>query len=65
MVRRFDKYGTPYDEPPYTEKEQMEMYRSMSMGPRSSFTRPVHPPAAEAARPTKPRRPRGRGPKRR
>jgi hypothetical protein len=30
MVRKYDRHGNPYHEPPYTAAEEMEMYRSMS-----------------------------------
>ena len=30
MVRKYDRHGSPYHEPPYTAAEEMELYRSMS-----------------------------------
>jgi len=30
MVRKYDRHGNPYHEPPYTAAEEMELYRSMS-----------------------------------
>ena len=38
MVVKYDVYGSPYGEPPYTEAEQMEMYRRMNGV--VAFTRP-------------------------
>jgi hypothetical protein len=38
MVKNYDKYGNAFHEPPYTEEEQMEMYRRMNSV--VSFTRP-------------------------
>ena len=38
MVTKYDIYGNPYGEPPYTEAEQMEMYRRMNGV--VAFTRP-------------------------
>jgi hypothetical protein len=65
MVRRVDKFGSVYHEPPYTEEEQMELYRSMAMGPHSSFTRPTGPAKKpDLAKPTVPPSRRA-GPKRR
>jgi hypothetical protein len=43
MVRVVNPDGSWFEEPPYTEEEQLEMYRSSAMGPRSSFTRPAGP----------------------
>jgi hypothetical protein len=39
MVMKYDVNGFPYGEPPYTEAEQMEMYRRMNGV--VAFTRPV------------------------
>ena len=30
MVRKYDRHGNPYHEPPYTAAEEMETYRRMS-----------------------------------
>ena len=30
MVRKYDRHGNPYHEPPYTAAEEMELYRRMS-----------------------------------
>ena len=30
MVRKYDRHGSPYHEPPYTAAEEMELYRRMS-----------------------------------
>ena len=38
MVTKYDIHGYPYGEPPYTEAEQMEMYRRMNGV--VAFTRP-------------------------
>ena len=38
MVTKYDINGFPYGEPPYTEAEQMEMYRCMNGV--VAFTRP-------------------------
>ena len=38
MVRKISDQGTVYHEPPYTEAEQMEMYRRMNGV--VAFTRP-------------------------
>jgi hypothetical protein len=38
MVKKYDKHGNAYHEPPYTEEEQMEMYRRMDRF--VAFTRP-------------------------
>jgi hypothetical protein len=43
MVRVVNEDGSVFHEPPYTEEEEMELYRSSAMGPRSSFTRPTGP----------------------
>lgn len=49
MVRKVDKFGTVYHEPPYTKAEEMEIYRR-SAGVRA-FTRPVGPKTAPASPP--------------
>lgn len=38
MVKKYDKYGNAFHAPPYTEEEQMEMYRRMDGV--VAFTRP-------------------------
>lgn len=46
MVRKFTKLGSPYNEPPYTQEEEDELYRRMGGG-IVAFTRPsgtVKPP---------------------
>jgi hypothetical protein len=45
MVLRHDIYGTPYREPPYTQKEQDEMWKQLSHGVQR-FSRPSAPAAA-------------------
>ena len=39
MVTKFGIRGAPYNEPPYTESEQMELYRRMSGGPSTTSWR--------------------------
>ena len=38
MVRKISDGGAVYHEPPYTEEEQMALYRSSAMGPGAKFT---------------------------
>ena len=38
MVKRFDRWGNAYHEPPYTDAEQDELYKRMSTV--VAFTRP-------------------------
>jgi hypothetical protein len=38
MVRKYDDYGSPYHEPPYTAAEEHELYRQMAGV--VAFTRP-------------------------
>lgn len=47
MVRKISDSGGVYHEPPYTEEEQMALYKSFDMKPGASFSRPG--PAAVAA----------------
>lgn len=49
MVRKINEDGYVYHEPPYTEAEQMEMYRAMSLRPGATITRPNGQPAPQAA----------------
>ena len=45
MVTRYDKNGHPYREPPYTRKEEMELYRRFNAAPIAV----LHPPARAKA----------------
>jgi hypothetical protein len=42
MAKKYDKYGNAFHNPPYTEEEQMEMYRRMNG--LVAFTRPEPKP---------------------
>lgn len=58
MVRKTDKLGGTYHEPPYTTEEEMELYKRMGSGPKTihrgarSTDPPKDPePVAETAQP--------------
>lgn len=48
MVKKYDKYGNAFHAPPYTEEEQMEMYRRMDGV--VAFTRPDPKPTLKQKR---------------
>ena len=52
MVRKISDQGTVYHEPPYTEAEQMEMYRRMNGV--VAFTRPCSNASGEQGGTPKP-----------
>jgi hypothetical protein len=55
MVRRMDKLGGFYHEPPYTKEEEMEFYRRIGGGPKTVVHRP-----ASAPKTVKPKSPKSR-----
>jgi hypothetical protein len=62
MVRKVAENGTFYHEPPYTEEEEMRLYRH---GPAFTFVHPSRAPAAAPERPLpKAPPPTERGPRR-
>ena len=56
MVRKVAENGSFYHEPPYTEEEELEIYRRMNAGP-FKILHPSRPPAAAPKHPTPPHRP--------
>ena len=55
MVRRRAENGTYYHEPPYTEEEELALYRMMGAGPFTILRQ--SPPAASPEPPHKSPRP--------
>jgi hypothetical protein len=56
MVRKYDKYGTPYLEPPYTKEELREIERTLYDPPVTVVRGPrpeSRPPGQEEQRPAK------------
>lgn len=60
MVRKINKDGIVYHEPPYTEEEQMALYKSFDMKPGASFSRPGPAVAGAKSAPKAPRDPKPR-----
>lgn len=59
VVTKYDDWGNPYGEPPYTEEEEAEIYRATANV--TAFTRPVRPAAPPAPKgPPLPRAPKPR-----
>ena len=52
MVRKVAENGTFYHEPPYTEEEELDLYRRLDHGP-FTFLHGKRPPVEHQAQPRK------------